>query len=321
MKRLMVIGAALVACLAAPLTASPAAPAATVCPQDTQAFSGSAWTLVVPAGGYCAITNATIAQDVILQDGAGVDASNLSVGRDVVMGNGAGGGFTATEIGRDMVGGDDAGAGLFDSSIGHDLSLRGGDGGADLGGVRIGHDYQLADGAGTHMERTTIGHDFVASQPSTVQTGKIDRDSPGGPVDVGHDMLIDGSPADNPFVFDGICNLHVGHDMRVTNRTVTLGFGIAAAGCAFDNQPGNTIDHDLVVTGNTAAIGFFGPSSLRIADDHVGHDLIFTGNTAAAGGSLDVTGNVVGHDAICSGNAPAVTVATPNSVGRLNTCG
>jgi hypothetical protein len=321
MNRLMVIGAAFVACLTIPLQGSAAAPASVTCPQNTQAFSGSAPTLVVPAGGYCAISDATITADLILGQGAGVDLLRVSIGRDVLLGDGAGGGFVDTTIGRDMIGGDDAGAGIFDSSISGDLSLRGGEGGADIANVQIGHDYRLADGAGTHMERTTIGHDFVASQPSTVQTGKIDRDSPGGPVNVGHDMVIDGSPAGNAFVFDGICNLHVGHDMRVTNRTVTLGFGIASVGCAFDNQPGNTIDHDLVVTGNTAAIGFFGPSSLHIADDHVGHDLIFTGNTAAPGGSLDVTGNVVGHDAVCSDNSPAVTVATPNSVGHVNTCG
>jgi hypothetical protein len=302
MKRLIVLAATLGACLALPLSGSAAVPATTVCAQDTQAFTGSATTLVVPAGGYCAISNATIAQDLILQDGAGADLSQVT-------------------IGRDMVGGQDAGAGIFDTTIGRNLSLRGGDGGADLGGVRIGHDYLLSDGAGTLMERATIGHDFVASQPSTVQTGKIAPDSPGGPVNVGHDVVISGSPADNPFVFDGICDLHVGHDMSVTNRTVTLGIGIASFGCESSGEGGNTIAHDLVVTGNTAASGFFGPSGLRIGDDQVGHDLIFSGNTAVPGGLLEVTTNVVGHDLICSGNSPAVTVTQPNSAGHLNTCG
>lgn len=302
MKRLMVFGATIAACLVVPLAASSAAPAPTVCPQDTQAFSGSASTLIVPAGGYCSISNATIAQDLILQDGAGADLSQVTVGRD-------------------MVGGEDAGAGIFDTTIGGNLSLRGGDGGADLGGVKIGHDYLLADGAGTHMERTTIGHDFLATQPSTVQTGKIDPDSPGGPVNIGHDVRITGSPSDNPFVFDGICALHVGHDMSVTNRTVTLGFGIAPGGCRFNGEGGNTIAHDLVVTGNTAANGFFGPSGLRVGDNQVGHDLVFSGNTAAPGGALEVTNNTVGHDVLCAGNSPSVTVTTPNTAGHLNTCG
>ena len=302
MKRLMVLGATLAACLAVPLQSSAGARAATTCPQDTQAFSGSASTLIVPAGGYCAITNATIAQDLILQDGAGADLSQVA-------------------IGRDMIGGGDAGAGIFDTSIGRNLSLQGGDGGADLGGVKIGHDYLLSDGAGTHMERTTIGHDFVATAPSTVQTGRIAPDSPGGPVTVGHDVLISGSPAENPFVFDGICDLTAGHDMRVTNRSVTLGFGIASAGCtSFLGLPGNTIGHDLVVTGNTAVPSRFG-SSLRVGDNHVGHDLIFSGNTGNDPGTLIVTNNVVGHDLVCSSNSQAVAVPDPNTASHLDTCG
>jgi hypothetical protein len=301
MKRLLVLGAALAACLAVPLGSS-AAPAATLCPQDTQTFSGSATTLVVPAGGYCAIEDASIALDLVLQDGAGADLENVT-------------------IGRDLTGGQDAGAGIFDTSIGHDLSLRGGDGGADLGGVKIGYDYLLAEGAGTHMERTTVGHDFVAIDPSTVQTGKIDPDSPGGPVTVAHDMLLSGQPADNPFVFDGMCDLRVGHDMRVTNRSVTLGFGIASFGCiAFEGLPGNTIGHDLVVTGNTAVSSPFG-SSLRIGNDTVGHDLIFSGNTGNDPGTLVVTDNVVGHDLLCSNNSQAVVSFGPNVVRHLNTCG
>jgi hypothetical protein len=299
MKSLMVVGATLAA-LAISGGASAAPSTATVCPQDTQTFSGFATTLIVPAGGYCAITDATIARDLILQDGAGADLSQVT-------------------IGRDMTGGVDAGAGIFDTTIGHDLSLQGGDGGSDMAGVRIGHDYLLADGAGTHMERTDIGHDFVATAPSTVQTGKIAPDTPGGPVTVGHDVLISGSPP-NPFVFDGICNLHVGHDMRVTNRSVTLGFGIASSGCAFIGQPGNAIGHDLVVTDNTAVLSRFG-SSLRVGDNHVGHDLIFSGNTGNEPGTLIVTNNVVGHDALCSSNSQPVTVFSPNVASHLNTCG
>jgi hypothetical protein len=302
MRRFIAIGAALAASVAIPVSGVAAGPGTTTCSQVTNTFSGSATTLVVPEGGYCAITNASIAVDLVLQDGAGADLESVT-------------------IGRDLTGGVDAGAGIFDTTIGRNLSLRGGDGGADLGGVKIGGDFLLADGAGTHMERTTIGHDLVATEPSTVQSGRIAPDSPGGPVSVAHDVLISGTPADNPFVFDGICDLHVGHDMRVTNRTVTLGFGIASLGCLPNGEPGNTIGHDLVVTGNTAASGFFGPSTLRIGDDHVAHDLIFSGNTAVAGGALEVTNNVVGHDALCSSNTPAVTATEPNVAGHVNTCG
>jgi hypothetical protein len=301
-KRLIVFGATLVACLVVPLTGSAAAPAPAVCPQDTQTFSGFATTLIVPAGGYCSISNATIAQDLILQDEAGADLSQVTVGRD-------------------MLGGQDAGAGIFDTTIGGNLSLRGGDGGADLGGVKIGHDYVLSDGAGTHMERTTIGHDFVGTAPQTVQTGRDGPDTPGGPVYVGHDMSITGTP-DEPFVFDGMCDLHVGHDMRITNRSVNFGLGLAGFGChVIGGQPGNTIAHDLIVTGVTAEPSAFGTPSLRVGDNTVGHDLVFANNVGAAPGTLVVTDNVVGHDLLCSGNSQAITAFDPNSAGHLNTCG
>src|SRR5262249_45245798 len=130
MKRLMVLAATLAASLAVPLQSSADVPTTVTCPQDTQAFSGSVSVLIVPANGYCAITDAAIARDLILQDGAGADLSHVT-------------------IGRDLIGGRDSGGDIFDTTIGRDLSLRGGDGGADLGGVEIGHDYLLSDGAGT----------------------------------------------------------------------------------------------------------------------------------------------------------------------------
>jgi len=301
MKRLTIAAATLAACLAAPLASSAGGPGTVTCPQDTQTFTGAAGTLIVPADGYCAITDATIGGDLILQDGAGADLANVT-------------------IGRDLLGGVDAGAGIASTTIGRDLSLQGGDGGADVSDTKIGRDYLLSSGAGTHMERTSIGHDFSASEPSTVQTGKNSPDDPGGPVAVGHDFLIDGSPADNPFVFDGVCDLHVGHDLRVTNRSVTLGFGFAAFGCRVTGQPGNVVAHDLVVSGDTAVASPFG-SSLRVGDNQVGHDLVFSGNTGNDPGTLIVTNNVVGHDLLCSSNSQPPVIFEPNTAGHLNTCG
>ena len=75
------------------------------------------------------------------------------------------------------------------------------------------------------------------------------------------------------------------------------------------------------MTGNHAASGFFGPSSIQVADNHVGRDLVFSNNTAVPGGGLEVSRNVVGRDATCATNNPAVTVNGPNVAGRLNTCG
>ena len=78
------------------------------------------------------------------------------------------------------------------------------------------------------MGVTTIGHDFFASQPQTVQTGQAGRNLPEGPVKIGHDFTIQGAP-DFPFVFDGLCDLHVANDLRITDRSVNLGIGLGAS--------------------------------------------------------------------------------------------
>lgn len=191
----------------------------------------------------------------------------------------------------------------------------------------IGHDLVGTTNDSFHLERTTIDTDLVAFQPGTVQTGQIGPDTPGGPVHVGRDLVIQGTPPDNDFVFDGMCDLTVGRDLRMIDRSVTLGVG-------FGDQSGgkevcsarqsNTIGHDLVFTGNSALSGFFGPSSIEVGNNRVGHDLIFTGNTAVPGGFLEVSDNVVGHDAICANNSPAPSGDDssdgPNTVGHTNTC-
>src|SRR4051794_41627217 len=101
MKSLMVVGATLAA-LAISGGASAAPSTATVCPQDTQTFSGFATTLIVPAGGYCAITDATIARDLILQDGAGADPSQGTIGRGMTRGGGARAGVFPTTNGDQL---------------------------------------------------------------------------------------------------------------------------------------------------------------------------------------------------------------------------
>ena len=138
-------------------------------------------------------------------------------------------------------------------------------------------------------------------------------------MNVGHDFTIEGSP-DFPFVFDGICDLHVTNDLSITDRTVNLGIGLGAQ-CAGNGSPANTIGRDLVVTGNSAVSGVFGPSAIRVGANQVGRDLVFSGNTAVAGGFLEVSGNTVVRDATCAANNPAVTVNGPNTAGRANTCG
>jgi hypothetical protein len=324
MKRghvLLAAVAAFTTCLCVPLSGAASTAPDVVCSQVTNTFTGTAHDLIVPTGGYCAVTGATITHDLIQQDHAGADLSGTSVGHDIRFQNDAGAGIESSTVGHDIVAaGDESGAGIFDTTVGHDVLALGEDSGFDIAGATVGHDVRLLGLADAlHAERLTIGHDFFASKPQTVQTGQVDRDTPGGPVNVGHDFAIDGSP-DLPFVFDGICDVDVVHDFSVTNRAVTLGFGIGNI-CARNGQPANTVGRDMIITGNTALVGFFGPSALIVGDNHVGRDLVFSNNTAVGGGRLEVSRNVIGRDASCAGNNPAVTVGGPNTAGHSNTCG
>jgi hypothetical protein len=324
MKRAHLAGAAvaaLAACLLVPFAGSAAGPPDAVCPQDTMTFTGTAQNLTVPAGGSCAVTDATITHDLILLDGAGADVTGTSVGHDVVFGEDAGAGIVDSTVGHDVVaGGTDSGADVIRTTVVHDLVARGDESGFDVSESTVGHDMLLlGPGGGAHMGLTTIGHDFFASKPNSVQTSRMRRDAPEGTVKVGHDFTIEGAP-DFPFVFDGLCDLQVTRDLRVTDRTVNLGIGLGGQ-CAGNGVPADTIGRDLVVTGNHAASGVFGPSSINVGADQVGRDLVFSNNTAVPGGSLIVSGNTVGRDATCAANSPAVTVNTPNTAGRSNTCG
>ena len=176
----------------------------------------------------------------------------------------------------------------------------------------------LGLGGGTHLESVTIGHDFFASKPQTVQTGHNSSNTPGGPVKVGHDFVIEGSPG-FPFVFDGLCNLTVGRDLRITDRSVNLGISVGNNGLANGQQP-NTVGRDLVVTGDSAvrvlrAVDDQGRGQPRRPRSRVQQQ------HCSPGGGLEVSRNVVGRDATCAANNPADTVNGPNVAGRSNTCG
>jgi hypothetical protein len=339
MKRTLCVAGVLAVCLLAPLTGSAAGPQDVTC---TTSFSGTARDLTVPANAACTVTGATITHDLILVDNSSATVSGTGVGHDVSFGDESGADIADTTVGHDLVAaGTDSGAGLtnttivhdlvasgdnsgFDTegvSVGHDFVASGEESGADLGGTTIGHDVELLGEAGDiHMERTTIGHDFFASEPQSVQTGHNGPNTPGGPVQVVGSFTIQGSPGpDFQFVFDGICDLHVGSDLTITDRSVTLGIGLGKS-CAARGEGINTIGRDLVFTNDHALSGFFGPSALQVDGNQVGRDLLVTGNTAVPGGFLDVSGNTAARDATCNGNTPAATVNTPNSAGRSNTC-
>jgi len=280
-KRAFILAAACASVVAIGAQSAGAAPGNVTC---TDAFSGTAANVTVPAENFCDLSGATVTNDVLIGREAGIFAEGLRVGHDVRLPQA---------------------------------------GSLELGGTTIGNNVIAGSGGDIHLERTTIGVDLVAVEPGTVQMGGNAPDSPGGPVRIGYDLLIRGWPGFD-FVFDGICNAHVGHDFRITGRSVTLGFGIGD-NCQFLGEPANTVGHDLVVAGNTALVGFFGPSALEVGGNHIGHDLKFVGNRAPGGGYLEVSDNVVGHDAICAGNSPALSTDGPwdgpNTAGNLNTCG
>jgi hypothetical protein len=194
-KRLMIlILAACTALLVVGLSNAAAAPTTVTC---TDAFSGTAFNVVVPDDNFCVLSGATITHDLLI----GVDA-------------GAGAGVEAGESGL---------------TVGHDVTMQH-DSEVDFGATVIGHDLIGTTNDAFHLERDSILGDLLAFQPATVQTGGIGPETPGGPVHVLGDLLIQGTPPDNDFVFDGLGGglLTVGRDLRITdNRHERLGaFGL-----------------------------------------------------------------------------------------------
>src|SRR2546429_7268716 len=133
----------------------------------TDFFAGNAYDLTVPADNFCELSGATITHDLIVESNAGVGTHD------------------GVTVGHDAIGQTNAG---FDTTQ-----------------LTIGQDLITQTGASLHLgKNTTIGRDLAASQPGTVQTGNacvVECES--GPVKVGRDVLINGSPA-LPFGFDGI---------------------------------------------------------------------------------------------------------------------
>lgn len=246
----------------------------------------------------CTDAFAGTATNVIVPHDNGCDLSGATVTQDVIV---------------------EHDAGLFAEglTVGHDIRLARGDF-SELGGTTVGQDVTVGPGGEIHLERTTIGGSLDALAPDSVQTG---GDS-GGTVRIARDLTITGSP-DEDFIFDGLCSLDVGHDVRIVDRTVNFGIGFGD-NCA-GREP-NTVGHDLVFTNDSAEIGFFGPSVIEVGNNTVGHDLVFTHNTAVVpGGYLEVSDNQVAGNALCEANSPAIGSPEPqdgpNIVAGKNTCG
>ena len=133
MKRLMIlILAACTALLVVGLSNAAAAPTTVTC---TDAFSGTAFNVVVPDDNFCVLIGATITHDLLI----GVDA-------------GAGAGVEAGESGL---------------TVGHDVTMQH-DSEVDFGATVIGHDLIGTTNDSFHLERDTIRGDLLAFQPATV---------------------------------------------------------------------------------------------------------------------------------------------------------
>jgi hypothetical protein len=292
-------GVAALLVVAASGSAAPQPPNVT-CDQVTQTFSGTAHDLTVPANGYCDIENATITHDLIVQHDSGGDLANSTVGNDARY---------AVEAGGDIRG----------SAIGHDLRYAGG--GGSIFGSTIGNDL-IARYSEVHLAASQIGHNLFAFRPDSIQTGATGPDE-AGLVQVGNDFVIDGSPGQpdtGAFLFDGMCDLSVGHDLRITNRWVTLGIGLGDE-CPPRGHGPVSVGRDLVFSGNDALNSdFAGPSALEVGNVTVGRNLTVTHNSAALW--LEVADNNVAGNATCRDNSPAASLPEsydgPNIIGGKN---
>jgi carbonic anhydrase/acetyltransferase-like protein (isoleucine patch superfamily) len=191
-----------------------------------------------------------------------------------------------------------------------DLVVTGANVGCNLVGATITHDVVVGENAYLSAANTTIGHDLVASKPGGIITGFTEDG--GGPVKVGHDVLIS-EPLTDQYGNHSCCpdlnDLTVGHDLRITNLLADFEIGA-------DND---NVGHDLVVSGNSTGLCCgFGP--IIIGDNNVGHDLVVTDNTTAGGdyGWISVFENTVGRNATCAGNSPT---ASKNSPGQIDFLG
>lgn len=196
------------------------------------------------------------------------------------------------------------------SGTAKDLVVTGANVFCNLVGATITHDVFVGENAFLSAADTTIGHDLVGSKPGGIITGYTEDG--GGPVKVGHDVLISGALTDqygNHSCCPDLNDLTVGHDLRITDLLTDWELFVH----------GNKVGHDLVVSGNSTGLCCgFGP--VDVGDNSVGHDLEVTNDTTTGGdyGWISAYENTVGHDATCADNSPT---ESKNSPGQLDFLG
>lgn len=190
-----------------------------------------------------------------------------------------------------------------------------------VNGATISQDLIVEPNAQLAVENTTIGHDLRARKAAQIETGCCAALT-GGPVQIGHDLRIEGSAAPNGIGYD-ICHTTINHDLQIINTNVQDEIDVGDVGpqgdefCSYSDSPPDHVGHDLIVSGNTTGAG------IDIGNNTVGHDLIADHNTA--GTYIDVSDNTVGHDARCTGDNPPPSKDGsedgPNQAQNSNTCG
>ena len=259
-----------------------------------------------PPDGYCAVTDATITHDLVLRDDAGADVSGTSIGHDVrlrgTMPEQAS--WTRPSATTSSPSATESGADVFETTVGHDIVALGEDSGFDIAGVDDRPRRPAARPCRRNACRAPHHRPRLLRVEAADGADRADRAGHARRPREHRSRLRDRRLARLPFVFDGLCAVNVAHDFSITNRSVTLGIGLGTI-CARNGQPANTIGRDLVVTGNTALAGVFGPSALIVGANHVGRDLVFSNNTAVPAAASR-----------CPGTSSVATLAAPRTTRR-----
>ena len=252
----------------------------TVCDQNTQMFSGTTTNLIVPIGGYCAIDNATITGDLVVQNSASTDVTNSSIGYDETIDGNSNDTLTS-------------------STVGHDVKVQWASEFV-TGFAAIGNDLIATHPASIQIGgtggRTTVGHDVVINgSPGPAQKADFAFDTLCD-LSVGNDLLMTNRWVNFGFTIGDGCGGQpdtVGHDLVVTNDTALAShhFGPSELDVG-DIQVGN----DATFSGNSAVPGGY----LEFNDNTIAGNATCSKNTPSiTGDSADGPNHVSGTNNGC----------------------
>jgi len=238
-KHALALAVTCAAVMATALHGSAAGPAVVTCgaTDDTSFFTGTARNLIVPAGGFCTVANATIKHDVILQ----APRAHLFI--------------AASRVGHDI---DASSPGQIQTS-----NVETPDGQTILGPTEVKHDFLIKGSPGPIFAHDLcdlhVAHDFVVTGAQLnfgLSIGDTDSDegcstdaADGRSNTIGHDLVVTNNAAlSNPFFGPSgidVGNNKVGHDLIVNGNTATGNLEVSD----------NVVGHDALCSGNGPAPG------------------------------------------------------------------